>query len=119
MGIGALAEVESAWLPYTARTVYDTVRDVLASSAWSEADGEEARQWLLTLALCESLHQHNISRIVNADGLREAVQRGRRDSQIRAGFDGQNYRALAARHKMTMRQVRRIVDMPRERRHGH
>ena len=119
MGTGVLGEaVDSAWLPCTARVVYDTVREVLASSAWADAEGAEDREWLLTQALCESLHRHNISRIVDAGGLRRAVQRGRRDSGIRACFDGLNYAALAAAHSMTVRQIRRIVDTPRGRGHG-
>ncbi|WP_295761692.1 Mor transcription activator family protein [uncultured Oscillibacter sp.] len=39
----------------------------------------------------------------------QSLERGPRDRDIRARFDGGNYRELAARHQLSVRQVRKIL----------
>lgn len=38
-----------------------------------------------------------------------SVERDARDARLRALFDGANYRELAARFRLSIRQIRRIV----------
>jgi len=40
----------------------------------------------------------------------ESIERGDRDRQIRARFDGGNYRQLAAQFRLSERQVRKIIN---------
>lgn len=40
---------------------------------------------------------------------RESLERGSRDREIRARFDGGNYRALAAQFHLSERQIRKII----------
>ena len=40
---------------------------------------------------------------------RESLERGARDRDIRARFNGGNYRALAAQFRLSERQIRKIV----------
>ena len=39
----------------------------------------------------------------------QSLERGARDRDIRARFDGGNLRELAARHQLSVRQVRKIL----------
>lgn len=41
---------------------------------------------------------------------RESLERGPRDRAIRARFDGGNYRALAAQYRLSVRQIRKIIN---------
>lgn len=41
---------------------------------------------------------------------RESLEREGRDREIRARFDGGNYRALAAQFRLSERQVRKIIN---------
>ena len=41
---------------------------------------------------------------------RESLERGGRDRDIRARFNGGNYRALAAQFRLSERQVRKIIN---------
>jgi Mor family transcriptional regulator len=40
----------------------------------------------------------------------ESLKRGSRDREIRARFNGSNYRALAAQFRLSERQVRKIIN---------
>lgn len=40
----------------------------------------------------------------------ESLERGPRDRDIRARFDGGNYRALAAQYRLSVRQIRKIIN---------
>lgn len=40
----------------------------------------------------------------------ESLERSSRDREIRARFDGSNYRALAAQFRLSDRQVRKIIN---------
>lgn len=84
------------------------VRRVLASPAWKKAKNDTTRAHLVIGA---------VSRALQGPGweLAEAYRRVLRDKQIRDAFDGTNTFDLAARWRLTVRQVRRIV-APRRRR---
>lgn len=41
---------------------------------------------------------------------RESLERGPRDRAIRARFNGGNYRALAAQYRLSVRQIRKIIN---------
>ena len=41
---------------------------------------------------------------------RESLERNARDREIRARFDGGNYRALAAQLRLSERQIRKIIN---------
>ena len=41
---------------------------------------------------------------------RESLERGPRDRAIRARFAGGNYRALAAQYRLSIRQIRKIIN---------
>ena len=41
---------------------------------------------------------------------RESLERGSRDRDIRARFDGGNYRALATQFRLSERQIRKIIN---------
>ena len=41
---------------------------------------------------------------------RESLERGARDRDIRARFDGGNYRALAVQFRLSERQIRKIIN---------
>ena len=43
----------------------------------------------------------------------ESLRRGGRDREIRARFDGGNYRALAHQFRLSERQIRTIINGPR------
>lgn len=41
---------------------------------------------------------------------RESLERGPRNRAIRARFDGGNYRQLAAQYRLSVRQIRKIIN---------
>ena len=41
---------------------------------------------------------------------RESLERAARDREIRARFNGGNYRALAAQYRLSERQIRKIIN---------
>ena len=41
---------------------------------------------------------------------RESLERGARDRDIRAMFNGSNYRSLAAQSRLSERQIRKIIN---------
>lgn len=45
---------------------------------------------------------------------RESLERGARDREIKARFDGGNYRALAAQFRLSERQIRKIINSGRD-----
>jgi Mor family transcriptional regulator len=66
------------------------------------ADSLGLNNFLLLADLCGGLNLY----IPKMDSLR----RGARDRDIRARFDGGNYRALAAQYRLSERQVRKIIN---------
>ena len=91
------------------------IERTLGSPAWLRALGDDdERGWILLEALCEELHPLGAAAAPSVANLREAAGRLGRNEEIRDGFDGRNYRALARRHRLSTRQIRRIVDEPRK-----
>lgn len=68
-------------------------------------------------AVAESLGMEAFLRLVSVCGgqdlyipKRESLERGPRDRAIRARIDGGNYRALAAQYRLSVRQIRKIIN---------
>ena len=81
----------------------------LRSPEWLAAVGdEEERAALLVLAVADTLN----GSAPTATAVRKEFGRARRNARIKDQFDGANYAAIARRHGISVRQVRRIV-------HGH
>jgi len=92
----------------------DAIMRTMDSAEWAAAvvDTEE-RAWMLMEALCEELHPLGPIDVPSVHRLREAADRPIRNRAIREEFNGGNYREVARRHRLSVRQVRRIVDGPR------
>lgn len=91
------------------------IERTLGSLPWLRALGDDdQRGWLLLEALCEELHPLGPVAAPSVASLRVAAARRGRNDEIRERFDGRNYRELARRHRLSTRQVRRIVDEPRK-----
>lgn len=100
--------------PQAAAAAADAIVRTLGSPEWMLALGaDDERGWILLEALCEHLHPLGAVQFPSVHRLREAVDRPGRDRAIREEFDGTNYLQLARRHRLSTRQVRRIVDGPR------
>ena len=86
----------------------------LESPEWAaEVPHPEQRAWTMMLAVCEALHPLGPVTIPSRDQVEQLVERIERDQEIYAHFDGRNYDELAARYRLTSRQVRRIVERQR------
>ena len=105
----------TAAIPRAAFAMMTAIDRTVGSEAWvREVFDDEERKWMLLEALCEELHPLGAVAAPHVALLREAVGRRGRNEEIRAAFDGRNYRELARRHRLSTRQVRRIVDDPRK-----
>ena len=86
----------------------------MSSPEWARAVADpDERCWLLIEGLCEHLHPLGPVIVPSVHRLRESVDRPERNDEIRRDFDGHNYLALARKHRISQRQVRRVVDDPR------
>lgn len=107
----------SAQPPKAAVAMAEAIELTMASPAWAGALGDDdARAWMLLEALCERLHPIAPVDVPSVGSLRAAADRPGRDQAIRRDFDGRNYAVLARRHRLSTRQVRRIVDDGRRQR---
>ena len=61
-------------------------------------------------ALCDTLHAVRGVYVPDANTVRANLARQARNERIRAEFNGRNYRALARKHGLTPRTVRRILE---------
>lgn len=78
----------------------------MRSPEWLAAVGdEEERATLIVLAVVDTLD----GAAPSATAVRAELDRARRNAKIRSQFSGANYGALAQRHGLSVRQVRRIV----------
>ena len=84
--------------------------DVLASGAYATAQSDYERAWFLTMAVCDALSPT----VPRSGAVRRELEQRLRDGDIRCDFNGINYAELAAKHRLSTRQVRRIVDDPRK-----
>ena len=85
----------------------------LASEQFAKAIDDDQRAWLLLLDLCDALHPLGAVTVPPRARVVALVRRIERDAAICAGFDGRNYAALAREHRLTTRQVRRIIERGR------
>ena len=81
----------------------------LGSPEWAAAGDNDERAWLLLLDLCAALHPLGPFTVPPRERLIAQVRRLDRDARIRSEFNGRNHDALAMRHRLTVRQVRRIL----------
>lgn len=99
-----------------ARAITRAVRDTMASRDWIASIGDDSlRNWLLTVAVCDALHQLGVGRVPSAKSLDDLLAAAHRNNRIGADFNGRNYRELARRHSISIRTVRRIVERQRKR----
>ena len=95
----------------TIAAVAETIERILASPEYVAAVGDdEERAWLLIEALCEELHPRGAVTFPSSSALHRIAGRLDRNERIRSEFDGRNYEALSRRHRLSARQIRRIVD---------
>lgn len=66
----------------------------------------EDRVWILTAAVSDALSPL----VPRAEAVRRELALRERDRKLREGFNGKNHQALADKHGLSKRQVRRIVD---------
>ena len=104
----------SASVPRAAVAIATAVDRIMQSPSWRSAVCDDDKRYqMLVEAVCEELHPLGPVLVPSVHALREAVARDDRDEAIKRDFDGHNYRALARRHRLSTRQVRRIVDRSR------
>ena len=91
------------------------MHNVLHSPEWlhSLADTDQAT-WLLTRSVCNELYLAGVPGVPSDAALREQLDRYRRDAAIVADFTGNNYDELARNHKISTRQIRRIIERHRQ-----
>lgn len=91
----------------------------LHSPEWARACADDyERTWLLARAVCDALFELGIARVPSGARWQALLLRARRDRDICAAFDGRNYAELAARHGLSSRTVRRIIERCRRRNRG-
>ena len=97
------------------RAIATAVREVLHSPEWLHTltDADQAT-WLLTRSICNNLYLEGVPGIPSDASLREQLDRHRRNQAIIAAFTGTNYDELARDHKISTRQVRRIIERARQ-----
>ena len=94
----------------------DVIHATITSEAWRFDDDVHVRVEMLTLALCEALSVRAGRSIPSVAQLRGAMDVRERNAAVKREFDGHNYFALAMRHRLSVRQVRRLLDDPRSER---
>ena len=94
--------------------IWESLLDTLTSVEWCRTFDDEDRAWLLLLDLADRLHPISPIVIPSRRQITELAARLERDAAIAATFDGRNYDALAREHRLTTRQVRRIVERMRQ-----
>lgn len=77
-------------------------------SGWRRWATRNERAALIVLAVADALD----GSAPTAAAVRSEFRRARRNARIKDQFDGANYAAIAQRHGLSVRQIRRIV-------HGH
>lgn len=94
-------------------TILQAVRRTIGSPQWLRDVDPDRRAWLMLHAVCEALHPLGAVIVPSRVQIEQVVARQMRDQAIWDGFDGRNYEALARKHHLTSRQVRRIVERMR------
>ena len=86
-----------------------SLSQTLHSPQWRAAADNDERAWLLLSGLCAALHPLGPFTVPSQAQLHALVRRLDRDARIRREFTGHNHDALAARYRLTARQIRRIL----------
>ena len=100
---------------HTAAVMARSLLTTLASPEYARARDDDGRAWTLLLALCDALHPLGPVVLPPRARVVERVRRIERDEVIWRAFNGTNYAALALKHRLTVRQIRRIVERMRRR----
>ena len=101
-------------VPRASLAIAAAIERTMRSMDWMLAfNDEEARADMLLEALHEELHPLGPVQVPSVHMLHEAAGRHDRDAEILGEFDGHNYQTLARRHRLSTRQVRRIVERRR------
>ena len=100
-----------ARLPPAVHAIARAISDVQTSPDWAAAVGDrDVRTWLATRAVCEALCRAGVMRgVPDARALEALLEHAGRDRAIVSDFNGRNHAALARRHRLSTRQVRRII----------
>ena len=96
--------------------IAEAIDDTLRSAHWLAALGDDDRRtWLLVRSVCDALAGAGVAGAPTRQELVALLERMLRDEQIGQQFDGRNYAALATKHHVSVRTVRRIVERERRR----
>ena len=107
--------------------VYDTLPEAVArligNIAWVVGsprfralhEDNIAQAEMVAIAVCDALHDPDGVYVPTGERVRAVFERQIRDNRIRDGFDGRNHAELAAKHKLSTRAVRRILERGRGR----
>ena len=71
---------------------------------------DEARAWIVAMSICDELHPFGPVILPSRVSAEQLIERDARVESIWEEFDGWNCAELAAKHRLTVRQVRRIVE---------
>ena len=74
---------------------------------------EEERAWIIAMSICDELHPLGPVILPPRTSAEEHLGRAVRDRSIWEEFDGRNYAELAAKHRLTVKHVRHIVERMR------
>lgn len=74
---------------------------------------DEERAWIVAMSICDELHPLGPLVVPARGSAEDHLAREVRDASIWEEFDGRNYQALAAKHRLSEMQVRRIVERAR------
>ena len=103
---------EAPDVPAAVAVLADAVWRTLSSPDWARAlpDNLE-RTELLLVAVCDALHPCGAVSFPRGATVLAALERPARNAEIRAAFRGDNHGELARRYGLSVRHIRRIVDL--------
>ena len=80
---------------------------------WNATFDHMERAWIGLKAISRAVRPLGDVTVPSEGQVEELVARHERDEAIRGEFNGRNYEALAEKHRLTVRQIRRITDQRR------
>lgn len=75
--------------------------------------GDEERAWIVAMSICDELHPFGPVILPRRTSAEQHLERAVRDQAIWEEFDGRNYAELAAKFRLTVKHVRRIIEQQR------